>query len=358
MPKVFGTITRREQKSLIDFDTISPDRQDYALILICSRIIVRIQLKCFQDLLLSINDIKFIVRKEIELFPEKLLRFSILMKEYNYCHNLDDNTLSDCKSLIDPIVDSDHPLDSIRKILKKEITSKRDFNPNFVNQLYRNLINLSDDLQKYFLNRDNYDKKKHNIRPIYFVDNYFVYQEGIPGSQEETFIFFPKALVWLPTLTISDEINQRNASAFQLRKKPEFSDNKGVPTFRSQLLRMGLVQKSVNQNKYDENLMKCTKGKRRRSYHKHIKVIRNKDEVRSQDHSPKTLESPGPMTSISAILNHVDENVQSSQPHIDNNFNNFSMIQCNPINPTCSKSFDFRNLCPCILDHQHHQRLF
>ncbi|CAG8710433.1 2464_t:CDS:1, partial [Funneliformis mosseae] len=346
MPKVLSTITRREQRCLIDFDTISPDRLDYALVLLCSRIMVRIQLKCFEDSIFSINEIKFIVRKEIELFPGKLQRFSIQMKEY---YELNDNTLSDCKSKIDPIVDSDDPLESIRKILKEEITSKRKSNTTMVKRVYRNLINLSDDLKRYFLNRDNHDKKKHNIRPIYFVDNYFVYQEGSPGSPEETFISFPMALVWLPTLTITDEINQRNSSAFYLRKKPEFLGSKGIPTFRSQLLRMILVQKSVNQNKSNGSSTRGAKGKRRRSYNKSNKIkIRNKDEDRS--HSPKTLESPIPMTSISAILNHVDENVQSSQPYNNNNFhNNFSTFQSNPINPTLSSSskpFDFRNLCP------------
>ncbi|CAI2193303.1 13472_t:CDS:1, partial [Funneliformis geosporum] len=219
MSQVMSTITRREKRCLIDFDTISPDRLDYALILICSRIIVRIQLKCFEDLVFSVNDIKFIVRKEIEMFPEKLARFSIQMKEFNYCHDLNDNTLFDCKIKIDPIVDFEEPLESIRKILNDEISSKRNSNPSVVKRIYRNLINLSDDLQKYFN-----DKKKHNIRPIYFLDTVITLyiRKVFLVSKEESFISFPVALVWLPTLTISDEIIQRNASAFYLRKKPEF----------------------------------------------------------------------------------------------------------------------------------------
>ena len=44
---------------------------------------------------------------------------------------------------------------------------------------------------------------------------------------------------------------KKNASAFHLRKKPEFL-GKRAPTFRSQLLRMNGVQKRVNKNKIEK----------------------------------------------------------------------------------------------------------
>ncbi|CAI2175143.1 16693_t:CDS:2 [Funneliformis geosporum] len=78
----------------------------------------------------------------------------------------------------------------------------------------------------------------------------------------------------------------------------------------------------------DENSMKSTKGKAMIIKSNNVTISHefNNNEDQSQETSPKTLKSPVPipMTSISTILNHVDE---------DNN-NNIS-----PINHlTCSSS--------------------
>src|SRR3954452_11088959 len=83
--KIKNTLTRREQRCLIDFDSISPNRHDYALILFCSRILVRVQLKCFEE---SANDVNDIVRKEAEYFPSRLQGFAFQMRQYGYAYNL------------------------------------------------------------------------------------------------------------------------------------------------------------------------------------------------------------------------------------------------------------------------------
>src|SRR6266513_228323 len=85
MPKIKSTLTRREQKFLIDFDLIKPDRHDYALLLFCSRILVRVQLKCFEE---SVNDVNDIVRKEAEYFPSRLQGFAFQMRQNGYAYNL------------------------------------------------------------------------------------------------------------------------------------------------------------------------------------------------------------------------------------------------------------------------------
>src|SRR5207248_1466257 len=85
-----------------------------------------------------------------------------------------------------------------------------------------------------------------------------------------------------------------------LRKKPEFL-GKGVPTFRSQLLRMGLVQQRVKEGK-NEKQTKIHKEKRTYNY--------NDFNFNSNIYPPcsappiKALEPPIPITSIYAILNH------------------------------------------------------
>src|SRR5437667_974829 len=106
----------------------------------------------------------------------------------------------------------------------------------------------------------------------------------------------PVALVWLPTLTIKDDIIQKNASSFYLRKKPEFIGNKhGVQTS-----------------------LKSEKEKRR-------KQTQHNDGDQSRSMPPlstTTIERSVPVlpvTSIQAILNHLDEN---QVPVLQLSFNN------------------------------------
>ncbi|GBC07983.1 hypothetical protein RclHR1_07830010 [Rhizophagus clarus] len=237
----------------------------------------------------------------------------------------------------DKIASSEFPLKTIINILSEELSTKpRKVNPPPVKRLYKNLISLADDLRKYFVNRDNNNnnEKKNKIRPIYFSQNYFIYQEGIPRGNDENFISFPVALVWLPTLTVTDEINQKNASAFHLRKKPEFL-GKRTPTFRSQLLRMNGVQKRINKSKLEKKVQRTTKipKNRRRRY------CGSYNDMEYPSIEP--IEPPVPMTSIRAILNHNDQ-----IPSVTNR-------QTISINETRSfvtfDQFNFRKLCPCIL---------
>ncbi|GBC07982.1 hypothetical protein RclHR1_07830009 [Rhizophagus clarus] len=82
-----------EQKKLIDFDEITPDRHDFALVLFCSRIIVRIQIKCFEETETFSNDINNIVRKEAESFSERLQGFIDQLKESGHPYNLSAMTM-------------------------------------------------------------------------------------------------------------------------------------------------------------------------------------------------------------------------------------------------------------------------
>ncbi|CAB5192536.1 unnamed protein product [Rhizophagus irregularis] len=329
MPK---TTLTSEQKKLIDFEEITPDRHDFAVILFCSRIIVRIQIKCFEETeTFSNNDINNIVRKEAESFSERLRCFIDQIKETGHCYN--NATSMDFK---DKIASSEFPLKTIINILSEELSSRpRKINPPPVKRLYKNLISLADDLRKYFVNREHNNEKKHKIRPIYFSENYFIYQEGTPKGDDENFISFPVTLVWLPTLTVTDEINQKNASAFHLRKKPEFL-GKRAPTFRSQLLRMNGVQKRVNKSKMEKKIQKTTKipKNRRRKY------CTSYDDIEYPSIEP--IEPPVPMTSIRAILNH------SNQLPSVSNWQTTTITETQNLVKTFDQ-FNFRKLCPCIL---------
>src|ERR1044071_1333979 len=112
MPKVRSTLTRREQRCLIDFNAFSPEREDFTLILFCSRIVVRIQLKCFEAACISIEEIQGIIHREIERFPEKLARFSAQLRAFGHYYNLIDVTRK-----VNHIGYSKNPLESIREAL-------------------------------------------------------------------------------------------------------------------------------------------------------------------------------------------------------------------------------------------------
>ncbi|PKY18394.1 hypothetical protein RhiirB3_383282 [Rhizophagus irregularis] len=129
MPK---TTLTSEQKKLIDFEEITPDRHDFAVILFCSRIILRIQIKCFEETeTFSNNDINNIVRKEAESFSERLGCFIDQIKETEHCYNLNATSM-DFK---DKIASSEFPLINI---LSEELSSRpRKINPPPVKRLYK-----------------------------------------------------------------------------------------------------------------------------------------------------------------------------------------------------------------------------
>ncbi|CAG8725985.1 7244_t:CDS:2 [Gigaspora rosea] len=190
MPKVKSRLTSKEQKCLIDFDEISPERHDFALMLLCSRSLYRIQLKCFEHNVLNIQDICDIVQREVDRLPQLLSVIGASLEangSYNINHHENLMMLDFCKK----ITNSNDPLDIIRGLLTAE----------------------------------------QNSRSL----------KSIPGSGEETFIHPPTALLWLPVLTNKERITQHTTSAFSLRKKTEFTKNNG-PSFRPQLLRMNFVQ--------------------------------------------------------------------------------------------------------------------
>ncbi|CAB4490767.1 unnamed protein product [Rhizophagus irregularis] len=176
MPK---TTLTSEQKKLIDFEEITPDRHDFA---------------------------------EAESFSERLGCFIDQIKETEHCYNLNATSM-DFK---DKIASSEFPLINI---LSEELSSRpRKINLPPVKRLYKNLISLADDLRKYFVNCEHNNK----IRPIYFSENYFIYQEGTLKGDDENFISFPMTLVWLPTLTVTDEINQKMHRLFIFERSPNF----------------------------------------------------------------------------------------------------------------------------------------
>jgi len=151
-------------------------------------------------------------------------------------------------------------------------------------------------------------------------------------------------LVWLPTLTVTDEVNQKNASAFNLRKKPEFL-GKRTPTFRSQLLRMNGVQKRVKKSKSEKKIQKQSKIQKNYTQEK-----RKIELYIDKEFSPiEPNESRIPLTSIHALLNHnyIDNSNQAST------YYNLSTAATPNLTDSSSmktfNQFNFRKLCPCIL---------
>ncbi|CAG8578432.1 23022_t:CDS:2, partial [Gigaspora margarita] len=325
-------LTSKEQKCLIDFDEISPERHDFALMLLCSRSLYRIQLKCFEHNVLNIQDICDIVQREVDRLPQLLSVIGASLEangSYNINHHENLMMLDFCKK----ITNSNDPLDIIRGLLTAEQNSRslKSSNDKKVKKMYRNLINLIDDLKKFMQNRNstnsmnstnstddsstnltttsnnNNTRKRNNFRPVYFMGNYCVCTEGIPGSGEETFIHPPTALLWLPVLTNKERITQHTTSAFSLRKKTEFTKNNG-PSFRPQLLRMNFVQTFGEKSRHNNNITNNSSSLQQ--------SIQRQDSL-----SSSSSNSYVPVTSISAILNNNTSTcntttnvVNSSQP--------------------------------------------
>ncbi|CAG8647067.1 5381_t:CDS:2, partial [Dentiscutata erythropus] len=279
MPKVKSRLTSKEQKCLIDFDEISPERHDFALMLLCSRSLYRIQLRCFEHNILAIQDICDIVKREVDRLPQLLSVIGASLEangSYNVNHHENLMMLDFCKK----ITNSNDPLDIIRGLLTAEQNSRslKSSSDKKVKKMYRNLINLIDDLKKFMQN------------------------QGVPGSGEETFIHPPTALLWLPVLTNKERITQHTTSAFSLRKKTEFAKNNG-PSFRPQLLRMNFVQ---------------TFGRRQ-----------------SQQSTTKSLSGEKSLATTTSYMTPAQSPITSS-----------CNCNCSPLSAT----YDFRKLCPCIVN--------
>ncbi|CAG8689721.1 21112_t:CDS:1, partial [Racocetra persica] len=316
MPKVKSRLTSKEQKCLIDFDEISPERHDFALMLLCSRSLYRIQLKCFEHNVLNNQDIRDIVQREVDRLPKLLSVIGASLEangSYNANHHENLMMLDFCKQ----ITNSNDPLDIIRSLLTAEQNSRslRSSSDKKVKKMYRNLINLIDDLKKFMQNRNSTDdstnlsssatRKRNNFRPVYFMGNYCVCTEGIPGSGEETFIHPPTALLWLPVLTNKERITQHTTSAFSLRKKTEFAKNNG-PSFRPQLLRMNFVQTFGRRQLQQSSTTRSLSGEksRRVTNHSSQNSLQQSQSTQSQNSPSSSSHSHVPVTSINAILNH------------------------------------------------------
>ncbi|CAG8515845.1 5174_t:CDS:2 [Diversispora eburnea] len=257
MPKVKSRLTSREEKCLIDVDIISPERHDFALVLLCSRILYRCQLKCFQNTHLDSSDVCDIVQCEIEKLPELLSVIGASLEARgNYSINCHENLMM--MDFRNQLLNSPFPLEVIKNLLVAEQSSRnhRGHHEKNIKKLYRNLVNMTEDLKKFMLaspspsNNNNSSstsvqspstRKRFQFRPIFFVNSNILSTEGVSNNGEESFINPPKPVLWLPVLTNKERITQRTTSAFSLRKKTEFTKNNG-PSFRPQLLRMNFVQ--------------------------------------------------------------------------------------------------------------------
>ncbi|RHZ85017.1 hypothetical protein Glove_73g34 [Diversispora epigaea] len=258
MPKVKSRLTSREEKCLIDIDIISPERHDFALVLLCSRILYRCQLKCFQNTHLDSSDICDIVQCEIEKLPELLSAIGASLEARgNYSINCHENLMM--MDFRNQLLNSPFPLEVIKNLLVAEQSSRnhRSQHEKNIKKLYRNLVNMTEDLKKFMLasphtNNNNSSstsvqpiqptRKRFQFRPIFFVNRKILSTEGVSNNGEESFINPPKPVLWLPVLTNSERITQQTTSAFSLRRKKEFKKNNNGPSFRPQLLRMSFVQ--------------------------------------------------------------------------------------------------------------------
>ncbi|CAG8458222.1 17503_t:CDS:1 [Acaulospora colombiana] len=350
MPKVKSRLTSREEKCLIDIDLISPERHDFALMLLCSRILYRCQLKCFQHTRLSVSDVRDIVQCEVDKLPELLsaigasLEANGSMSSVNHHENL---MVLDFRN---QLLNSAFPLDVIKNLLVAEQSSRsmRSQHEKNVRKLYRNLVNMTEDLKKFMhtsppassANANNnssaQSRKRFQFRPIFFVNRHLLSTEGISDDGEEFFINPPKPVLWLPVLTNKERITQRTTSAFSLRKKTEFTKNNG-PSFRPQLLRMNFVQTfGSRQNQPQQQRRQANAASQRRNNGRspssndrcHVTSMRpqqcrlsNATSTAAIDNSTygneeyqgkaqaKTVSSPSsfvPVTSIGAIICHED----------------------------------------------------
>ncbi|CAG8517740.1 6167_t:CDS:2, partial [Dentiscutata heterogama] len=366
MPKVKSRLTSKEQKCLIDFDEISPERHDFALMLLCSRSLYRIQLRCFEHNVLNIQDICDIVKREVDRLPQLLSVIGASLEangSYNVNHHENLMMLDFCKK----ITNSNDPLDIIRGLLTAEQNSRslKSSSDKKVKKMYRNLINLIDDLKKFMQNRNSTDdstnssstnttRKRNNFRPVYFMGNYCVCTEGVPGSGEETFIHPPTALLWLPVLTNKERITQHTTSAFSLRKKTEFAKNNG-PSFRPQLLRMNFVQTfGRRQSQQSTNTTKSLSGEKscrvtnNSSSQQSIQLATTTSNMSSNIVATTTsnMSSNNVATTTSNMSSNIVATTTSYMTPVQSPITSSCNCNCSPLSAT----YDFRKLCPCIVN--------
>ncbi|CAH1761832.1 1332_t:CDS:2 [Entrophospora sp. SA101] len=302
MPKV--KITRREEKGLIDFNMVSKNRSDYVLLLFCSRILYRVQLICFTNDQLTFDDINFIVKQQIDIFPDLI---HLIYKINNDKNN--NNSVYNSDAYVDYIIGTSYD-NLLRSILRaKTPKSSNDYNyynghnvyDSNNNYNYNNVINKINTNTNININNNNMNPLDmvHNllieeysniqncnkqsdivIKKIYLNEN--ISLETISTTSSTTtpsspsftststsshpissalsttttannnikisHIYPPRSFLWFPILTIQENITQKSTSAFNLRKRNEFKVNNDKLSFRPQLLRMKFVQNSVQSN--------------------------------------------------------------------------------------------------------------
>ncbi|CAG8624007.1 8288_t:CDS:1 [Ambispora leptoticha] len=344
-------LTRREIQGLIDIDQISKKRYDYSLILICSRLLYRIQLKCYLQDGIKDSEINEIVTRE-----------TVLIQRLNLLKGLDAGIIFDyCNQL----TSAEKPLEIMRSMLTGEDHSRE---ASKVKRIYKNLVTLIDDLQiaKNMPpeQRDASNSKRYLFRQI----NFAITDSLI--SEDKAFIEPPLPLVWLPTLTNREKVTQSKTSAFSLRKRKEFTTS---GKFRNRLLRMSHVQAIIeNSRAFDAtssgNAISLRKKKRiekpqRKSIiidieeYKHANRpssfepkanMENKQDVMSIEFlvSNSVIQTPDPLPSISNVLsNALLSNHRSAFTRIlPKNTLPRGYMQC--CNHNLKKNL--RQLCSCI----------
>ncbi|CAG8581757.1 828_t:CDS:1 [Paraglomus brasilianum] len=280
MPKLKSRLTRREEKGLVDIDSIPSSRSDFLLLLLASRILYRIQAKCFQNNGIVRADIIQITQREIERIPLvlKLTEQSIDID----CRNnsvMEYDSVPSKKRTVEyykQLATTDMPLETMRIMLIDEIAVRqRCGEASYIRRIYKNLITLVDDLINFLTinhRSNNYGKdvsesstgannmneitiesdidhrvyhrrrsinehKKCNFRPVYFADSYLLCTEGLDDEELSMAAHVP--LLWLPALTNGEEVTQQTASAFVLRRRKGFEED---VVFRTRLQRMNFVQ--------------------------------------------------------------------------------------------------------------------
>ncbi|CAG8593043.1 5594_t:CDS:1 [Paraglomus occultum] len=270
MPKLKSRLTRREEKGLVDVDSIPSTRSDFLLLLLASRILYRIQAKCFQNNGIVCADIIQITQREIERIPLvlKLTEQSIDSRN-NSVQEYDAVPFK--KRAVDyykQLATTNMPLETMRIMLTDEIAVRQRFGEtSYIRRIYKNLITLLDDLINFLSvnnKSNNYgndvslsstgannvrvesdidrghsinEHKKCNFRPVYFADSYLLCTEGSDDEKLSMAAHVP--LLWLPALTNGDEVTQQTVSAFVLRKRKGFEED---VVFRTRLQRMNFVQ--------------------------------------------------------------------------------------------------------------------
>ncbi|CAG8596428.1 3593_t:CDS:2, partial [Ambispora gerdemannii] len=220
MSRSADRLTKHETNGLIDINQISSDHDDYPFILICSRILYRVQLRYFSQDDIKDSEINDIVIREINrLQPHSNASLS-------YTNSSNNGILFNCGN---QLASAEKPLEIMRNMLTEKIRVRsRSSETSAVRRVYKNLVKLIDDLQI----AKNASSNRYSFRHINFIVTDSLTSEDGTSS---TFLEPPLPLLWLPTLTNRERVTHKNTSVYALRKRKGF---KGSGKFRNRLLRM------------------------------------------------------------------------------------------------------------------------